>query len=64
MRKLVILVIAALAAAWLGGCEGLGRGIYEGTQTRDRTAEQDRDANPTVEQQPTYEQYKEGTGQK
>lgn len=57
MRKAVWLLVAVVA---LGGCDTLGRGVYEGTQVRDRTAPQDKDAKPTVEKQPTYEEYREG----
>jgi hypothetical protein len=63
MRKAILPLLLLVALTALAGCEGLGRGVYEGTQMRDRTGVQDRDAKPTVEQQPTYDQYREGTKQ-
>lgn len=54
-------VVGALLLVAMSGCENLGRGVYEGTQTRDRTGPQDANAKPTVERQPTYDEYREGT---
>lgn len=55
-----MLLVALAALVALAGCEGLKRGVYEGAQTRDRTGGGAPDSTPTVDPQPSYDQYREG----